>query len=517
MVRLISVLVCLSLALPVVRAQNYAVAEILGSAANSPIKGKVTFEQDASAPLGDMTVTYSITGLPPSPPKGFGFHVHQFGDTRITDTLETMAAHFVPFMMCDNPTDDACKAMIENDSVHGMPGMAPLQRRQPGDMGNIPCDPNIFAECTDTSAGGVVSGTLVIGQGKMSLTDPMRSIVGRVIVIHSKTDLGGTGAQCKEVLAGEASVLSDCCCTADALAANPPTCDPQDASGADATYESCDLDLTYGAAGLPLAYGVIGLGNPTKAGRTVNAAQAPTTPKVDKIACTFEPPGVSGVALLSLQEPCDKSKGCTARMQAKLQGMAAGKSHSFHFHEWGDMTVDITKAGELGEIYYSKGITVDEITVTSSGEAQYDVNFDLGKDVDNLLEHVGRSLTVHEGPDKSTPTIAAAACGLANPLSKLENMQPVSQPSKQAMSDGVIALVVVVAIVFPIVLVIVVLYVLKKPIPLCGKCIYGKDGFKEVSVPPPAGMVRKPSVGPPAPLEEWSRPPPGPPPGSGKV
>merc|ERR1719262_339958 len=111
------------------------------------------------------------------------------------------------------------------------------------------------------------------------------------------------------------------------------------------------------------------------------------------------------------------------------------------------MTVDVYTAGELGEIYYSKGINVDEIAVTSSGEAQYDVNFDLGNE-DNLLEHVGRSLTVHEGPDKSTPTIAAAACGLANPLSKLENMQPVSQPSKQAMSDGVIGLVVVVAIVF---------------------------------------------------------------------
>ena len=188
MVRL-SVLVCLSLALPVVRAQNYAVAKILGSAANSPIAGTVTFEQDASAPLGAMTVKYSISGLPPSPPQGFGFHVHQYGDTRITDKLTTMAAHFVPFMMCDDPTDADCKAMIENDSVHGMP---PSPRRQPGDMGNIPCDEDAFDGCSDTSAGGVVSGTLVIGQGKMSLTDSMRSIVGRVIVIHSQQDLGGT-------------------------------------------------------------------------------------------------------------------------------------------------------------------------------------------------------------------------------------------------------------------------------------------------------------------------------------
>jgi len=350
---------------------------------------------------------------------------------------------------------------------------------------------NIVAE------NSVAKGTLTIGEGKMSLVHEMRSIVGRVIVIHSKTDLGGNKTECENLLRGQVP---------DRLA-------------------ECDVDLTYGAAGDPLAYGVIGLGNPTQVARTANAAKAPSVPKVDKIACTFEASpstsgGVSGVALLSLQEPCDKSKGCTARMQAKLQGLAKDKSHSFHFHEWGDMTVDITKAGELGEIYSGGDeyeIKIDEITVTESGEAQYDVNFDLGKEVDNLLVHVGRSLTVHDGPDKSTATIAAAACGLANPLSELENMQPVSQPSKQALSDGVIGLVVVVAIVFPIVLVIIVLYVLKKPIPLCGKCIYGKDGFKEVSVPPPAGMVRKPSVGPPAPLEEWSRPPPGPPPGSGKV
>ena len=54
MVRL-SVLVCLSLALPVVRAQNYAVAKILGSVAGSAIEGTVTFEQDISAPESGVT------------------------------------------------------------------------------------------------------------------------------------------------------------------------------------------------------------------------------------------------------------------------------------------------------------------------------------------------------------------------------------------------------------------------------------------------------------------------------
>ena len=179
MVRL-SVLVCLSLALPVVRAQNYAVAKILGSVPGSAIEGTVTFEQDASAPATGvteqppMTVTYDIKNLPSnSPLLGFGFHVHQYGDTRITDKLTTMAAHFVPFMICEDPDDTTC----QDDAVHGLP---PNSRRQPGDMGNI--------EVT----GGAAEGTLTIGQGKMSLTDSMRSIVGRVVVIHSQQDLGGT-------------------------------------------------------------------------------------------------------------------------------------------------------------------------------------------------------------------------------------------------------------------------------------------------------------------------------------
>ena len=149
MVRL-SVLVCLSLALPVVRAQkNYAVANIRGTAAGPDIAGTVTFEQDASAAEGDMTVTYSITGLPDGRPEGFGFHVHQFGDTRITDDLSTMAAHFVPFMICDEPLVDIT---CQDDAVHGLP---PNTKRQPGDMGNI------------NAADGVAAGTLTLGERKM--------------------------------------------------------------------------------------------------------------------------------------------------------------------------------------------------------------------------------------------------------------------------------------------------------------------------------------------------------------
>ena len=229
----LSVSVCLSLALPVALAQNYAVANIRGAADGSSIKGTITFEQSASDPLGDMTVSYSINGMDAGLK---GLHVHQFGDTRGAN-LTTMAAHFVPFCIPPEMVDGVPPAGgCEDDSVHGLP---PSVKRQPGDMGNI--------DVVD----GVAEATLTIGQGKMSLTDSMRSIVGRSIVIHSGQDLGGTKAECL---------------------------------GQGLTEAQCAVDLTYGAAGAPLAYGVIGLGNPTKVtpvARTANKAQAPSVPKAD--------------------------------------------------------------------------------------------------------------------------------------------------------------------------------------------------------------------------------------------
>ena len=289
----------LGLALPAA-AQNFAIAQIKGAqiadgtgakwaGGYRSVTGHVKFEQAADNELGDVTVTYEIDGLPAGT---YGFHVHQYGDTRITYNLASMAAHFVP--TCVPPdigedgnapavTEAACGAAAtrscECDQVRSPPHAAPLdgpteltsgcavcdQRhglppssiRQPGDMGNL------------VSTGGVTSGSITLGQEKMSLTDSLRSVVGRVVVIHSNED---------------------------------------------------DGSQPYGNAGAPMAYGVIALG-PADAAN--NAALAPTVPRVDKIACTFEAPRggetgtvVYGDALLTLQEPCD-SGGCKARMQAR--------------------------------------------------------------------------------------------------------------------------------------------------------------------------------------------------------
>ena len=46
------------------------------------------------------------------------------------------------------------------------------------------------------------------------------------------------------------------------------------------------------------------------------------------------------------QEPYSAGK---ARLQAELAGLTAGSTHSFHFHKWGDMTVDLND-GRLGAL-----------------------------------------------------------------------------------------------------------------------------------------------------------------------
>ena len=58
------------------------------------------------------------------------------------------------------------------------------------------------------------------------------------------------------------------------------------------------------------------------------------------------------------------------------------------------------------------------IWVNEAGTALYDVEYTVA--TSDLVEHVGRSLTIHDGPTKESPTIAAATCGLANPNAQLD-------------------------------------------------------------------------------------------------
>ena len=151
------------------------------------VTGTVRFEQAPDEPLGDVTMTYEISGLPAN--GTHAVHIHEFGDLSVTYNLRSMGAHFVPVCVhsgvgadgnapavteatCANASTRPC----ECDQRHGMP---PSAIRQPGDLGNL------------VSTGGIVSGTLVLGQEKLSLqAHPLYAILGRALVVHSLPDDG---------------------------------------------------------------------------------------------------------------------------------------------------------------------------------------------------------------------------------------------------------------------------------------------------------------------------------------
>jgi len=207
---------------------------------------------------------------------------------------------------------------------------------------------------------------------------------------------------------------------------------------------------------------------------------------VDKLICTFQGayPGapvtsrdISGVALLQLLEP---ERPGTVRMQAQLRGLERGSTHSFHFHTWGDMTVAYS---ELGAIYSSNAIHVDRLSVGVLGTAYFQDEFA----TTSLLQHVGRSLTIHEGALSSSPTIAAAVCGLANPHAVLD-MSAMPGPSidQMAVSGGAVAVVVLTSIIVVLFLATACLYYLRLPIPLCGRWLYAREaGIGWMPQPPP--------------------------------
>jgi len=447
------VFVCLLCAAAATAQSYYGVAQIRGSEASyRSVSGTVKMYEDATCAgltVCDLTVEYDISGLTDGV---HGFHVHQYGDTICvvppctgTDTyvdypdLSTIAKHFVPFCIPPSPDEDGNmpEDACANDQIHGYP---PALRRHPGDMGNI------------TSAGGVAQGSFVLSQEKISLADSLRSVIGRTVNVHSLND---------------------------------------------------DGTQPYGNAGSSMAFGIVGLGKPSEvATMTTNTALAPTTPRVDKITCVFErydsggaEASVYGTAMLTLQVPCNEAP-CEARMQAKLQGLSANAEHSFHFHTWGDMTLaDPFAAGALGDIYKSHGVSVSKLKVLDTGEAQYETFF--GTDTNDLVEHVGRSLTVHAGPDSSSATIAAAACGLAHPLTSLDTSEAPTDDSS-GLGAGMAAFLSISVIGFVGVGVVGLLYFFRKPIPFCGSCMYES----ELLVPPP----------PPKPVSSTVAPPPGAPP-----
>jgi len=255
--------------------------------------------------------------------------------------------------------------------------------------------------------------------------------------------------------------------------------------------ERDDGSQPYGNAGLPEAYGVIGIASTAEG--VQNLAQAPQVPHVDKLICTFESPtpsatnptidgqpatvgSVSGSALLHLLEP---DRPGVVRMQARLMGLSQGSTHSFHFHRWGDMTVGLSGSG-LGAIYSQNAIVVDELRVNAQGFGIFDKEFG----TDTLLQHVGRSLTIHVGPDASSPTIAAAACGLAHPRANIDTGEAHASAAL-ALSPGVLVLLLVLGLCAFAFLAVSCMHYYRLPIPCCGQAIYAREGMMRAIPPPP--------------------------------
>ena len=117
----------------------------------------------------------------------------------------------------------------------------------------------------------------------------------------------------------------------------------------------------------------------------------------------------------------------------------------------------------------------------------------------SLLQHVGRSLTIHSGPESSSPTIAAAACGLAHPHAELdtEGANPPSGGTLEEMvgslSPAVVALIVISALIILAIGMVSCAYYHRLPIPLCGKYLYEREGHF-VSVPPPPPPTAPPTA-----------------------
>ena len=202
----------------------------------------------------------------------------------------------------------------------------------------------------------------VLGQRKMSLCNNIKSIIGRAVLIHSEEDDG-----------------------------LPP----------------------YGHAGAPAAVGVIGIKNPGDEA-DVNKAITITASEPTLAVCTFLPSdqyAVEGIAVLEYSMYPKKQ----TRLWAKFTAGLTKGTKSFHFHEFGDESGDATTLGPIYGGTNSEGIDIDTLEVKGGLPTTFDATF---PDTKGMSHHIGRSLTVHDGPTKAAPTVGVAVCGIANPSAR---------------------------------------------------------------------------------------------------
>jgi len=304
-----------------------------------PVSGTIRFEQIDNS--DQVTVEIDVTGIAAG---SHGFHIHEFGDETMGG--RRLGLHYVK--QCFNSSDPECM----KDSIHGLP---PNEIRQTGDMGNIVADEN----CN-------IKRTVVIGQDKLSLTDPIKSIVGRAVNIHSDED---------------------------------------------------DGTAPFGNAGVSYAFGIIGVA-------TDGLSMGPTLPFPTEIVCRMIPSAqypVNGTVGILYEYGAQNS----IQMRGILDSLPKNQKMSFHFHEFAE-------AGNPGAIYNQQesGVQLTELTSDANGYADYTNIYN--EPSGQLAFLLGKALTVHEGPESSTPTIGFSVCGLAN-AGTLEFLLP---RTKNTNNDG---------------------------------------------------------------------------------
>ena len=177
----------------------------------------------------------------------------------------------------------------------------------PGDMGNLECDKGKCLLCfKDETRGAGCAASKALGQEKMSLSDTLRSVVGRSLAIHLRPD---------SVVGITANGLGD---------AGPA--------------------IAYGTVGITAPGAALPTDTATSTTGDVNAATPPGEPEADKTICIFRSnigtdlnKAIAGKAIVSI-DLSKKLAGATdyCNMRVEMTGVPAGV-HSFHFHDHGDL------------------------------------------------------------------------------------------------------------------------------------------------------------------------------------
>lgn len=186
----------------------------------------------------------------------------------------------------------------------------------------------------------------------------------------------------------------------------------------------------FGAAGPAIAGGVIGRMNPNQAsdGLTSTGVTDDTKPSegVTQISCYLRATADAGDSKIEGEALIVQKVGTkNVNVQVKLyHGVnMAGKTYSFHFHEYGDLrelSPDKDGNRRVGKIYKEDNpddiLKLKTLEIPSGKTVTYrDYTYTLPGKIQGVEEYVGRSLTIHKGETKTTPTVSYGVCGIANP------------------------------------------------------------------------------------------------------